>query len=704
MRSESQKIKISNNIYNMNLKEFIIKYKIKWMAIKIKIDGNKKNPIDGSDYNKFKVMTFEQCQKMKTGGKNTTAIDTFEIQQFDLDYLDNLKFHKKFIEKIKNAPYYKSLTKPDGKHYFIKVTGIEKNYYGVGSKKENNLVGELLTGMWAFAPFDMSGVEVFNSNNEIPEIDINDIKQINKTASEYGENKTISPLDELINNKYCDKNAVDVILDDHKNKFLYIPDEKRLYYCNDYGLWVKEERELNNFIDTLCKDVKNKRIEMSKKATEGNNHKIEGLIQNISTIISRLGDNKTRKNVREYLCSSVSNNKAKEMFDSVNLFSIMFNDGLYDFKENVLRPAKPEEYVTKTTGYKFPKRNEKHIDKIHELFLNELFEDDETRDYLLKVYASCLFGVRRFEQFYILTGRGRNGKGSIDTLIKRCFGDYYINCDMSAFTKTKKSSNECSSTLSKACGTRILSSTEPETNETLQIGLLKQLRGGDPLTVRDLYQSAFTYKPQFTMIFQANDIPDLSKLDKAIAQTIRIINFPFTFNDNPTGQTQKKALPDLKEKYLSSNDWRNAMIHILMDTFKKDILECHATAIKEPQSVLNTMNEYLEDNNPVLMWIKENYHHDKADKTNKNHWYLSTDIREMFNSQSDNKLGVKQFTQSLKFNDIEMKKSNGVRFLIGEERKEEEEEQEPPPEIEIKYHKKKEKRSEKILSFDSDME
>ena len=54
------------------------------------------------------------------------------------------------------------------------------------------------------------------------------------------------------------------------------------------------------------------------------------------------------------------------------------------------------------------------------------------------------------------------------------------------------------------------------------------------IPARKLYQTGFEYKPALTPIMLCNDIPEFSKIDKAVNQRVKIVPFKRKFVNNPT--------------------------------------------------------------------------------------------------------------------------------------------------------------------------
>lgn len=55
-----------------------------------------------------------------------------------------------------------------------------------------------------------------------------------------------------------------------------------------------------------------------------------------------------------------------------------------------------------------------------------------------------------------------------------------------------------------------------------------------------MYKDSEEYRPQFGMVFQMNEIPELSKVDDAISKSLKIVEFPYQFVDSPLYEYQRK--------------------------------------------------------------------------------------------------------------------------------------------------------------------
>jgi len=129
-------------------------------------------------------------------------------------------------------------------------------------------------------------------------------------------------------------------------------------------------------------------------------------------------------------------------------------------------------------------------------------------------------------------------------------GDYYTIGDNTFLTSAFKSGN-ANSILASAKGSRFLLVTEPDngTQECkLNLDFVKSITGNDTITSRKLYADNSEFKPFFSLILQCNQKPRLNKVDKAIEERLKIINYPFTFVDFPFRSDQRKKNNNLQDE------------------------------------------------------------------------------------------------------------------------------------------------------------
>lgn len=431
--------------------------------------------------------------------------------------------------------------------------------------------------------------------------------------------------------------------------------------------------DIANTFQTLCLDTK--RSILAKHAREAGatadkeKHKqleeqLKPKIDLIHKSYKQLGGADFCSGVISFLDTYYNNEELEATMDT-NPYLFAFSDGVYDLNECKFRPITPADMISTTTGYAYPKASNPKVRKEIEAFIYGLFEDNDTKDYLLKVLASCLLGYNKFERYYVFTGAGGNGKGVITELIRVAFGNYYIPVNVSLFTKIQERLDMPVPALVESRNRRFMMSSEPETSEKLQVSMLKKISGGDPMEARTLHSKhVWKFKPMFKPFFQANDIPKLSKVDTAIQRRMEVIKFPFNFVANPTLPHERKGDPDVKNIKCVSDEWRDEFILMLTEIYAKDLKNAKTIAL--PDSVKASTNDYIDDNNPLKFWLNDKYEVTKSDHDTIRASELKADyMRDMKVEKCDDRW----FKQLLSFNGINHKRTGTGAVYTGLRRK-----------------------------------
>jgi P4 family phage/plasmid primase-like protien len=287
-------------------------------------------------------------------------------------------------------------------------------------------------------------------------------------------------------------------------------------------------------------------------------------------------------------------NTLEEKLDD-NKFLIGFNDGIYDLRTSSFRNGCPDDYVSLTTGFDFPKNITEESSDVKALmkFLTSVFPDDDLRKYVLCLIASILEGGNTDQKMFFWTGSGSNGKGTITDLINITMGNYFSTIPVSLLTVKRKSSSSATPELADKVGKRILVMNEPEHDDEINAGLMKELTGQDKIMARPLYGKPFYYTPQFVPILPCNHIPKLSKSDGGTTRRIRVIEFSQKFVDEPTKPNEHPKDPELRIKLKT---WHKPFMWILLKTYYP-IYKKYGIEKLEPDCVKISTQKYEKDSN-----------------------------------------------------------------------------------------------------------
>lgn len=160
-------------------------------------------------------------------------------------------------------------------------------------------------------------------------------------------------------------------------------------------------------------------------------------------------------------------------------------------------------------------------------FLEEVLPDAEVRAFMQRSVGYALTDSIEEQCLWLLHGSGRNGKSTFLNVLRRVLGDYAASTHASTLM-VKKHGDDKRNDLAALRGSRLVTVSESETGQQLAEALLKQLTGGDPLTVRKLYAEFFSFTPSFKIFIACNHKPDVRGQDLAIWRRIHLVPFDVT--------------------------------------------------------------------------------------------------------------------------------------------------------------------------------
>jgi P4 family phage/plasmid primase-like protien len=324
-----------------------------------------------------------------------------------------------------------------------------------------------------------------------------------------------------------------------------------------------------------------------------NTEKVDANMRNqmVDNIISKLENVSFKGNIISqliYLFKTYDNDFYTNLDSTPCL--VGFKNGIYDFDKGQFRDGNQNDYITFSTGYDFIEYNKNcsHTQDIYK-FLGQIIPDQRVLEYTLKVLGKSLIGVPD-ERFYIWTGlSGANGKSTLVNFLEHTLGDYITSVDVSLLTNKRGSSSNASPDVVRLRGKRIFTFQEPEHDDKLRTGILKQYTGGDTIIARELFKAPVSFKLQGTMIMCCNDLPSVSSIDGGTWRRIRVIEFKSRFCDNPVKSNEFKIDPSIKYKIKM---WRPYFMSILIHWYNRFLDE----GMNEPDDVKKATAKYKVDN------------------------------------------------------------------------------------------------------------
>jgi P4 family phage/plasmid primase-like protien len=235
-------------------------------------------------------------------------------------------------------------------------------------------------------------------------------------------------------------------------------------------------------------------------------------------------------------------------------------------------------------------------------FLSQIFTKPHIKEYVLLLLSSFLNGGIKEERFHIWTGTGANGKSKLIELFEMAFGEYCCKFPITLLTQKRAASNAATSELARAKGKRFACLQEPGEDEKLNIGLMKELTGGDKIMARLIYKEPIEFKPQFKMILTCNHLPNVPSDDGGTWRRLRVVEFTSKFTDTPNPENENEFPIDMEiSKHFE--DWKECFMSLLIEYYKKYM----TSGIAEPDEVLKCTKEYQKNNDVMLEFIESEF-------------------------------------------------------------------------------------------------
>lgn len=283
---------------------------------------------------------------------------------------------------------------------------------------------------------------------------------------------------------------------------------------------------------------------------------------------------------------------------------VCFKNGVYEIETNVFRDGQPDDYISKSTNidYMHHEQNDPIVAEIN-AFLEKVQPNNIMRNYVMMVLATFLGGSTEEQTFQIWTGSGSNGKSTIIELFEKAFGDDYCGkFPVTLLTKDRANSNACTPELQDVMRKRFASMQEPNDNDVIHTGAMKEYTGGDKIYSRGLFANPTPFKPQFKLVLLCNKMPQIKGWDYGTWRRIRVVNFTSSFVDqpnpnNPNEYAKDKRLPEKFEK------WREAFMWMLIEYLKA----YKKGGLKEPIQVIQASKDYKKRSDSFMQFIDDNF-------------------------------------------------------------------------------------------------
>lgn len=371
----------------------------------------------------------------------------------------------------------------------------------------------------------------------------------------------------------------------------YCPEHKSWYTYHE-GAWRKDEgailvsEKLKDFVRLMilyCGEIED---EDTRKA--------------YTSFISKMGDRRMRDRILKDATGELRISAVE--FDA-NPYLINCLNGTYDLSDFSFREHRWDDFLTMQTAFKHTISRDVRCER-WEKFIDEVTQGDTDKvDFLQRALGYSMLGTSNEECMFILHGKTtRNGKSTLLNTIETMLGDYAKVAPVGMICRgdRQKDVEAASPTLAGLKGKRFVTMAESNEYGKLDEEKIKQLTGGEEISARALYQSAITYKPQFTLWLSCNDLPMVT--DKSLFASDRIKVIEFNRHFSPQEQDTH-----LKDELCTQENMSGIFMWLI-----RGYIKYKERGLTMSKSLRDVVAQYERDNDLVLQFLENRCTKDNA--------------------------------------------------------------------------------------------
>lgn len=293
----------------------------------------------------------------------------------------------------------------------------------------------------------------------------------------------------------------------------------------------------------------------------------------------------------------------------------------------------PDHLLTKTTNVIYdPKAHcERWLKFVDEIMIG----DKGLIRYFQKALGYALIGDTSKECFFLLYGATtRNGKGTTTETILHLLGDYGKTLPPNRLAMGSYDSVSTSSEFARLVGTHYVNISEPKKGLKLNVALLKQLTGGDKITVQHKFKKPFEIRPYFKIFINTNHYLEID--DDTIFTSDRVKMIPFLKHFDEIERDES-----LKQQFKEQENM-SGILNWLLDGYlllKKEGLE-------PPDKAVEALNNYRKECDTIALFMEHSLNKAAKSKIKTSELYVK--YLEWCVEADIDKVSQKEFVAKLK--------------------------------------------------------
>jgi len=268
-------------------------------------------------------------------------------------------------------------------------------------------------------------------------------------------------------------------------------------------------------------------------------------------------------------------------------FLIPFKNGVYDLKNDLFRSFRKEDYFTFKLPWNYKEGAQcPLIDRV----FHSLLPEDRVID-LYELVAYCLWRGYPYQKFFILYGRGSNGKGLYTRILTAFLGKE--NTSSVSLEELQKGGFHTASLYKKLANI----AGEVSYEDLKHTRLLKQLTGEDLIYADRKNKDGIHFYNYAKLIFLTNQIPITRDTTYGFYRRVFLMKFPYQFSEKDGEELEFRLITFPQKEEYEGLAYKS--IQVLKKLLKRNF---RFTNNPDPEK---TRRIYERLSNPVAQFIEE---------------------------------------------------------------------------------------------------
>lgn len=229
-----------------------------------------------------------------------------------------------------------------------------------------------------------------------------------------------------------------------------------------------------------------------------------------------------------------------------------------------------------------------------EKFIQRILPDPEVRDFVQRWFGYSLTGDNGEQAVFIAYGEGANGKSQLLELFRKLLGGDYAAKGTFEMFRLGSKHGETRNEFARLKGTRLLCVSESGEGVALDEAMVKDVTGGEAITVRFLYKEHFEFVPEFKPTIATNYKPDIIGQDYGIWRRVFLVPFTVTIPESEREQNIHARL--LRDEASGILNWALAGLR-----------EQQKQGLNPPPKIQAATQAYREEQDTVGQFLTEKY-------------------------------------------------------------------------------------------------